>query len=175
MKFTTIAAIVITALGAICNIAVAQAPEPLPAEAQKVLKLFVGKCDTTIDGDANIKGAATGVFVLGERFVRDDFVLKDGDGNVLLQVSSMITYDTDAKLYRMWMFSSTGEVTPSEGTWDEATRTLTTNSRDAKGQTTKWTSTFSAEGVETWGFVTKDKDGNVVLEVKGKSTARTKG
>ena len=113
--------------------------------------------------------------MLGDRFVRDDFVLKDGGGNVVLQVSSMITYDTDAKLYRMWMFSSTGEATPSEGTWDEATRTLTTNSRDAKGQTTKWTSAFSAESVETWGFVTKDKDGMVIAEVKGKSTARTKG
>ena len=172
MKLT---AIVITALCTLCNIAVAQAPNPLPAEAQKVLKLFVGKCDTTIDSDASLKGTATGVFVLGDRFVRDDFVLKDGGGNVVLQVSSMITYDTDAKLYRMWMFSSTGEATPSEGTWDEATRTLTTNSRDAKGQTTKWTSAFSAESVETWGFVTKDKDGNVIQEVKGKSTARTKG
>ena len=172
MKLIVIIAIALTSL---CAIGAAQTPDPLPAEAQKVLKFFVGKCDTTVDGEPALKGAATGVLVLGDRFVRDDFVLKDGDGNVVLQVSSMITYDTDAKLYRMWMFSSTGEITPSEGKWDEATRTLTTNSRDAKGQTTKWTSVFSAEGVETWGFVTKDKDGNVVVEVKGKSTARSKG
>ena len=172
MKLIATIAIALTSLWAI---GAAQAPEPLPAEAQKVLNLFVGKCDTTVDGEAGLKGAATGVLVLGDRFVRDDFVLKDGEGNVVLQVSSMITYDTEAKLYRMWMFSSMGEITPSEGKWDEATRTFTTNSRDAKGQTTKWTSTFSAEGVETWGFVTKDKDGNVVAEVKGKSTARSKG
>jgi hypothetical protein len=171
MKLIAIIAIALTSL---CAIGAAQAPDPLPAEALKVLKLFVGTCDTTIDGNPGLKGAATGVLVLGDRFVRDDFVLKDGDGSVVLQVSSMITYDTNAKRYRMWMFSSTGEVTPSEGTWDEATRTLTMNSRDAKGHATKWTSSFSAEGVETWSLVTKDQDGNVVLEVKGKSTARSK-
>jgi hypothetical protein len=151
----------------------AQEPDPLPAEAQKVLKLFTGKCDVAIDGNADLKGTARGFLTLGDRFVRDEFELKGGDGTVVLQVTALITYDTTAKLYRMWSFYSNGDVHVTEGTWNEATRTLTTTSRDAvKQRTSTWFSTFSADGAETWGFVTKDKDGNVIEEVGGKSTAR---
>ena len=167
MKLLTILSIALTALG------LAQAPEPLPADAQKVLKLFVGKCDATVDGSPDLKGTVHGIPTLGGRFVRDEFELKGGDGAVVMEVSSMITYDTAKKLYRMWSFYSNGEVLETEGPWNDATRTLTTTSRDAaKQQTTTWTSTFSAEGAETWKLITKDKDGNVVQEVSGKSTAR---
>ena len=167
MKFITIITVALTA------VSLAQAPAPLPAEAQKVLKLFVGKCDATVDGSPELKGTVHGIPVLGGRFVRDEFVLKGGDGAVLLEVSSMITYDTEKKLYRMWSFYSNGEALETEGPWNDTTRTLTTTSHDkAKQQTTTWTSTFSAEGAETWKLITKDQDGNAVREVSGKSTAR---
>ena len=167
MKFIIILTVALTAL------CFAQAPEPLPDEAQKVLKLFVGKCDATVDGSPDLKGTVHGIPTLGGRFVRDEFVLKGGDGTVILEVSSMITYDTAKQLYRMSSFYSNGEAIETEGPWNDATRTLTTTRHDkAKQQTTTWTSTFSAEGAETWKLITKDKDGNVVQEVSGKSTAR---
>jgi hypothetical protein len=170
MKYLAIITIALTAL---CIPGFAQAPDPLPAEAVKVLKLFTGKSDVAIDGNADLKGTVRGVLTLGDRFVRDEFELKDGDGNVILQVTSLITYDTTAKLYRMWSFYSNGDVHASEGTWNEATRTLTTTSRDAvKQRTSTWFSTFAADGAETWGLTARDKDGNIVEEVAGKSSAR---
>ena len=85
MKFITIFTLALTALGLAQE--PAPLPAPLPAEVQKVLKLFVGKCEATVDGSPDLKGTVQGIPILGGRFVRDEFVLKGGDGAVLLEVS----------------------------------------------------------------------------------------
>lgn len=154
----------------------AQTPEPLPDDALKVLKLWVGTCETFIIGEDRVKGVATGILTLGGRFVRDDFEIKTTDGTVVLSGSTMITFDPKTNLYRMWSFLSSGDTSISEGKWDAEKRTLISTSRnEAKNETTIWTATFAADGSESWGFVTKDKDRNAVADVKGMNSARKKG
>jgi hypothetical protein len=121
------------------------------------------------------KGTTTAEWVLNGRFLRQTWTLKLEDGSPATEGTTFMTYDPRKRVYRSWMFNSTGSASESEGTWDEKSRTMTSTMRNAEeGTTTTVKATFAAEGTETWSFTTRDRDGKVVRELAGKNTPRKK-
>jgi hypothetical protein len=149
----------------------------------QVLNHWVGKWDGEMTVKPNAgspngiqaKGAVAAEWVLNGRFVQQTSTAEAGDGVPAMKVTTLMTYDTRRRVYRSWMFFSSGAVTESDGRWDEKSRTMTSTSRDAEsGGTGTITATFAADGTERWRIIEKDRDGKVVSEATGKNTPRKK-
>jgi hypothetical protein len=149
----------------------------------QALSHWVGEWDTemTVKANADLargmsrKGTTTAEWVLNGRFLQQTWILKPDDGSPATQGTTFMTYDPRKKVYRSWMFNSTGSVSESEGTWDEKSRTMTSTIREAEaGTTTTIKATFAADGTENWSFTTRDRDGKVVRELAGRNTRRKK-
>jgi hypothetical protein len=159
-----------------------QGPSKEVPELQ-ILNHWVGKWDVdlTVKPNADLpkgrhaQGTAKAEWVLMGRFLQQTGTLEASDGLPAIQVHSLMTYDPGKKVYRTWMFFSTGFVSESEGTWDEKTRTLTSTGRNAEsGITTTTKASFAEDGSESWSMISKNGDGKVVAETNGKNTPRKK-
>jgi hypothetical protein len=148
-----------------------------------VLKHWIGVWDVEMNvkprGELpkgmHAKGTTTAEWVLGGRFVQQTGTLKSDDGSPPMHATTLMTYDPGKKVYRSWMFFSSGAVSESEGKWDEKSRTMTSTSRDAdSGGTMTIHATFPEDGVENWRIVEKDREGKVVGETSGKNVRRKK-
>jgi len=149
----------------------------------QVLNHWVGKWDDEITVKPNAglpngmraKGTVVAEWVLNGRFVQQTAIMEPSDGHPVLKATSLMTYDPRKRVYRTWMFFSTGTVTETEGQWDEKSRTMMSKGRDAEsGVTTAVTATFAADGSERWSIIEKDRYGKVVGETVGKNTPRKK-
>ena len=149
----------------------------------QVLNHWVGKWDDdmTVKPNAALpkgmraKGPVTAEWVLNGRFVQQTATLEPDDGAPAMKVTTLMTYDPRKKVYRSWMFFSTGAVSESEGRWDEESRTMTSTSRDPEsGADTTIRATFAADGTENWSIVEKDREGKVLSETIGTNTPRKK-
>lgn len=141
----------------------------------EVLSHYVGEwdIDVTSANMPDLKGQATAKWILDGRFVEQTGVLKSSDDSTVLKIKTLMTYDPDAKSYRMWSFYSNGNAIEAMGTWDAEKKTMTSIHRD-EGMTTTITADFSKAGVEQWKIVTKNAQGNVVSELTGTNTRREK-
>lgn len=160
--------------------ALAEAPAG-PAEGipeLRPLARFAGVWDTQMtltlaglpNGKAAVKGSCTAEWIHGGRFLRQNWGYDAGDGLPAGSGSTMMTYDPEAKVYRNWMFFSSGTVLESEGTWDEKAATFTWTGRGPTKSVT--TAKFPADGTERWSLVDRDKDGKVVREAVGTNTPK---
>lgn len=178
------------AFAAFACVALAPAAAPAAEAAQgpskdvpelQVLNHWVGKWDVEMAVKPNAglpqgmraKGTAAAEWVLDGRFVRQTTTLDPGDGSPPMKMISPMTYDPQRKVYRTWMFFSNGQVSESEGRWDEKTRTMTSTGRNpSTGATAAVKATFAADGTQTWSFVEKDPDGKLIAETTGTNTRR---
>lgn len=146
-------------------------PSPAIPELQ-ALSHYVGRWDVTLfgaDGGPSMKGESSAKWVLDGRFVEQNGVLKSNDGN-RIAIRTLYTYDAEKRVYRSWSFVSSGSVTESEATWDAKAKTMTSLTRpDPNGNKTKIIADFSAAGVETWRFLSLDRNGQQVSEFSGKN------
>lgn len=159
-----------------------QGPAPGVPELQ-VLNHWMGTWDDEMTTKPNAglpqgmhgKGPVVAEWVLDGRFLQQSATLKpDGDAPAT-KVTTMMTYDPERKVYRSWMFFSSGVVRECVGRWDEKTRTMTSLSRDGeRGATMTITATFGDDGAETWTIVEKDRDAKILAEISGKSTPHKK-
>lgn len=126
------------------------------------------------DKETTYKGSCKAKWTLNGRYLEQSSQMASEAGSPPTQVKAMMTYDANKKTYRTWMYFSTGNSIEYKGTWDEAAKTMTSVSVDAEtGKTSTIVANFATEGVENWTIVDKDKDGKIVVEIKGKNT-RTK-
>lgn len=148
----------------------------------KVLQHWVGiwddemaiKPSAALPDGLKATAVVTAKWVLGGRFVQQNAVLVGDNGEPLLTITTLMTYDPANEVYRSWTFMSNGTATESEGRWDEKARTMTSKRikpSDGSGITT---ATFDANGVERWTIIEKDPDGNVVSDISGKNVPRKK-
>jgi hypothetical protein len=176
-------ALVLSASLILGSTAVAEPPQgpSKPIPELRVLDHWVGAWDVelTVKPNADVpkgmhaKGTVTAEWILQGRFLQQIGDLEPGDGSPGMQVKNLMTYDPRKKVYRSWMFFSSGLVIESEGTWDERSRRLTSTSRDAeRGTTTTTQATFAEDGTESWSMISKDRTGKVVEETIGKNTRR---
>lgn len=150
---------------------VKEIPELLP------LANWAGEWDTVMTarfgGEAprDIKTSVHARWVLDGRFIEQ--YEEHTPAEKLVSIKLFLTYDTDAKVYRSWIFFGFGAVGEATGKWDAATRTMTWTSKEQPdGKTTTTISSFPEDGVEVWSVVERDRAGDVVSEVRGKNTRR---
>ena len=140
----------------------------------QALSNYVGTWDVAITSKDSMftKGESATTWVLDGRFVQQTGVLKSADGANVIKVTTLMTYDTERKTYRMWSFLSNGTTSEASGNWDEKTRTMTSISRQ-EGITTTTTAKFSDNGIEEWLFVTTNQNNEVLGRFGGTNTRRT--
>ena len=98
------------------------------------------------------------------RFIQSK--IKSQPGNVL--ATWLATYDTQAKAYRTWYFSSQGALTESLGQWDARTRTLTWKSSPQPGITSTARWHFTDDDTVEWDLLARDGSGKRFLDMHGK-------
>lgn len=140
----------------------------------QALANYVGTWDVAITSKDSpfSKGESTATWILDGRFVQQTGVLKSDDGATVLKVTTLMTYDSEKKMYRMWSFLSNGATSEGTGTWDATTRTMTSTGRQGEATTTTTTATFSDNGIEEWLFITKNRNNEVVGRFGGTNTRR---
>lgn len=139
----------------------------------QALSNYVGAWDVAITSDDSpfSKGESTTMWVLDGRFVQQTGVLKSADGAKVIKITTLMTYDSEQRTYRVWSFLSNGTTSEASGKWDEKTRTMTSTSKQ-NGTTTTTTAKFSDNGVEEWLFVTTNQNNEVVGRFGGTNKRR---
>jgi hypothetical protein len=150
-----------------------EGPSPKVPELQ-VLANYVGTWDATIASKQApfSKGQVTATWTLDGRFVEQTGSLTSADGSNTLKVTTLMTYDTNKKAYRLWSFMSNGQVGEAEARWDPKTRTMIEIYHDGPITTTT-TSTFPKDGVEKWKMVVTDPSQKVLNVLTGTNTRRS--
>jgi hypothetical protein len=136
----------------------------------KVLSNYVGTwdCEVTSPNSPLTKVTHTAEWVLGGRFVEQHVSLTSADGRAKIESRNLMTYDSQLGKYRIWSFVSDGNVRETTGTWDAATRTMSTENRD-NGIVSTTTARFVEDGHEQWEWAIKTEGGEPVFQMSGDS------
>lgn len=115
------------------------------------------------------KGVETIDWALGKKFVKGQ---KQEPGNV--ESMFLETYDDKDRVFRSWYFDSNGGFPRGEmvGRWDSRTKTMTYKGIDPTGAATLVVIRLGEPDLIDWNGTWRDKDGKVVMEIKGRSTRR---
>lgn len=141
------------------------------------LNRFAGSWDTrmtvrvagTPGEPASVQGTSKAEWVHGGRFLRQAWSYRASGTLPAGSGSTMMTYDPEAKVYRSWMFFSSGATLESQGRWNPQSNTFTWTGRNGRSTTT---ATFKEDGTEHWSMVEKDATGKVLSEASGVNTRR---
>ncbi len=140
----------------------------------QVLQHYAGTWDVVMENAAS-KNESTAKWILGGRLLEQSGVMHSPDGPDIW-VTTLFTFDTEAKKYRSWTFVSNGSTNQAEMTWDANAKTMTSVTQpDANGVRAKVTADFSTAGKERWKFIYTDRDGKQVGEMAGENTLRKDG
>jgi len=144
---------------------------PSPEELQ-VLAPLIGEWNSKLEARPSLqdkegytaKGQATGQWLHNRHFIRLEGTTTGskfrGDSTVLY------SYDTKKKVYRRWLFSSSGLATESEGQWDKDNRTMTWKALNlAPNVTGTLSDVVTEDRIETT-VLFKTDDGKVLVDVK---------
>jgi hypothetical protein len=143
----------------------------------KVLEHYLGiwKTEITSKELPFTGGKVTVKKVLGGRFVEQLGDMEAKDGTKVFSVKTLMTYDTNKKVYRNWIFVSDGNTFESEGTWNAKDRVMTSiGKKDEHGAFSTTTADFSEDGFETWKIARTDGDGTERVLMSGKNTRQKK-
>lgn len=138
-----------------------------------LLARMIGTWDVMADmGDtATAMGSFTAKRVLDGNFILKDGYVKTSDGSNDFEILSMMAYDDEKDIYRIWSFLSSGIASETEGTWDPDTQIL--KQVTGYGEFTQTTnSDLSEDGIDRWTAISTDQDGNVVSKITGTNTRR---
>jgi hypothetical protein len=162
-------------LGAASHVAeVGAADEPATEIPElQVLSNYVGTWDIAITSKDSpfTKGESSTTWILDGRFVQQTGMLQSADGSNAIKITTLMTYDAERRVYRMWSFLSNGSTFEGFGNWDEKTRTMTSTSRQ-DGRTMTTTAKFGDNGIEEWLIVTKNQSNEVAGRFSGTNTRR---
>jgi hypothetical protein len=136
----------------------------------KALSNYVGtwNAEVTSPNSPLTKATHTAEWILGGRFLEQKVSLTSADGRTTAQSRNLMTFDPALGRYRIWSFVSDGNVRVSTGSWDDATRTMTTISRDS-GLVSTTTARFAEDGHEQWEWQIRTEAGATVFQISGDS------
>jgi hypothetical protein len=109
-------------------------------------------------------GITVNEWVVAKRFLRSKTRRQPGNQEII----QLWAYDPLRKEYRSWYFNSLGEAGEWTGHWDEGTKTLAGKS----GTTGVGKARLIDRDTLAWSVVARDQDGQVVLDLRGKSSRR---
>lgn len=114
------------------------------------------------------KGEEKIELVMHGRFIQGKVRTQPGNVEALW----LATYDVNKKAYRVWYFSSQGDIVESGGKWDAESNTLTWRDNPQPGITSYATWRFRGPDSFEWDLVAKDAAGKVYLDMGGKLTRK---
>jgi hypothetical protein len=139
----------------------------------KALNHYAGQWEDEIAGRPDVKRAETAEWVLRGRFLRQSWTSESPDEGPAASGLTLMTFDTDHKVYRSWAFLATGSVIENEGMWDPITKTFTWGRRLSESADTVITkASFPEDAVQNWSIVMTNERDQVVREVAGRSLRR---
>lgn len=146
----------------------------------KVLDVYAGTWDSEFsiegpDGQITQKfsGWVSAKWVVGGRFLDQTGTYKIDNSDSEITIKTMMSYDQKNGRYHFVYFTSTGDIRHSNGKWDETTRMMTSEMKDAdSGNVSTIIADFSKPGVEHWVIETKDADGKTLTRLSGTNTRR---
>ena len=140
----------------------------------KELDHYAGQWEDEIAGRPDMRRTELGEWILQGRFLRQSWSTESSDGTPPAHGLTLMTFDTDRRVYRSWAFLATGSVIENEGVWDPITKTLTWGHRVPETSETVITkASFVVEATQSWSIVKTDEHGKVVREVVGRSIRRS--
>jgi hypothetical protein len=141
----------------------------------EALSNYIGMWDIAVTSRQSpfVKGQTTAKWILDGRFVEQTGYLTTSEGTNRLKVTTLMTYDSTKKAYRMWSFMSNGRTSEAEAKWDPAARTMTSVHRNGP-MTTTTTANFAQDGVEKWKIIVTDQTKMVIQDMSGTNTRRAK-
>ncbi len=147
----------------------------IPPE-MKVLEKRVGKWTTVTRIKAaewtpqagELKGHEKIERVMHGRFIQGK--VRTQPGNV--EAIWLATFDTNKKAYRLWYFSSQGDIVETGGKWDSKTNTLEWRNEPQPGISAISHWRFLSDDTFEWDLIAKDRDGKVYLDMAGKLTRK---
>jgi len=106
-------------------------------------------------------------WTLRGRMIQDKGVMSPGN----LHALTLMAYDSENKVYKLWWFDSNGNIPRGEnrGRWDEATQTLTWKESWPNGITITRTDRFIGKDMLERTMVFKDRTGKVLMDVEAKA------
>lgn len=141
----------------------------------QVLQHYHGTWDVELSGAGSGSGEVTAKWILGGRFLEQSGVIHT-PGNQDIAITTLFTFDTDQRKYRVWTFASNGSTGQAEMSWDAASKTMTSVAApDVNGIRSTNTADFSTPGKERWHFRYTDCEGQQVGEMSGVNTLRKDG
>ncbi len=145
-------------------------PTPEIPELAALLR-YVGEFD--IEVTQSVFGLSTGEgtahWTLGGRFLEQEGTMTATDGSGTFSAKSLYTYDSQARVYRSWTFTSTGVAIERTGTFDAATQTLTLEST---APASRQTADFSDPEKIEWSIISIAADGAETVLNRGVSTRK---
>lgn len=140
-----------------------------------VLQHYHGDWEVTIENSGGSTGEVAARWILGGRYLEQSGVVRN-PGGPNMWITTLFTFDTSTRKYRVWTFASNGSTGQAEMSWDAASKTMTSTARpDANGIRSTNTADFSTPGKERWHFRYTDRNGKQVGEMKGENTLRKLG
>ncbi|MEP6673216.1 MAG: hypothetical protein ABJF10_28965 [Chthoniobacter sp.] len=136
----------------------------------KELHHYAGQWEDEIAGRPDARRTELGEWILNGRFLRQSWSTESNDGAPPAHGLTIMTFDTERKVYRSWAFLATGSVIENEGVWDAITKTFTWGHRVPESAGTVITKTsFAADATQSWSIVKTDEHDKVIREVAGRS------
>jgi hypothetical protein len=142
----------------------------------KVLEKRVGAWTTvsrgkvaewTPEGFEN-KGDEKIELIMNGRFLQGKVRTQPGDVEALW----LATFDPGKKAYRLWYFSSQGDIVETTGQWDPKAKVMTWTNEPQPGITAISHWRFLTDDNFEWDLVAKDRSGKVYLDMAGKLTRK---
>jgi hypothetical protein len=151
---------------------VAEGPASGIPELQ-VLDHYAGQWEDEIAGRPDVQRVELSEWVLQGRFLRQSWSTESTESTPPASGLTLMTFDTERKIYRSWAFLATGSVIENEGVWDAITKTFTWGHRLADTSETVITkASFVEKGTQAWSIVKTDAHDKVIREVAGRSVRR---
>lgn len=139
----------------------------------KALEAFAGKWQGEFAGrnggaSTNVEGTAE--WVLDGRFLLTKNVNSSQRGQS--ETLTYWTYDTRAKCYKRWVFTSFGIVFQEEGQWDDNQQKFAFNVTGLGDGSGIATARVIDPDTRQWSYVFKNKDGQITAEISGTNRRR---
>lgn len=167
-------ALLVLTVSLICHGAVRAADGPTSVIPElTVLKHYLGNWNVTYSSETApfTEGRTSAEWTLDGRFLKQTSELKTRFTQPHeLSVTSLITYDRKARVYRSWTFVSNGRTSRASGKWDAETNTMTWTSSPVDGITSTRAETFAKDGTQSWTTDSMNAQNKAVGHSEGTST-----
>jgi hypothetical protein len=114
------------------------------------------------------KGEEKIELIMNGRFLQGKVRTQPGNVEALW----LTTFDVDKKAFRLWYFSSQGDIVETLGQWDAKAKVMTWTNEPQPGVTAIAHWRFVSDDVFEWDLRAKDRAGKVYLDMTGKLTRK---